>query len=60
MNSETIIHCEECQYCFKNHLSSTGYSCERWGIDDFCCNTRLDGYCHKAKPKKTVIKKTDI
>lgn len=45
---------------FKNHLSSTGYSCEKWGVDDFFCNTILDSYCHKAKLKEVATKKTDI
>ena len=60
MNSETIIHCEDCRYCFENRLSSTGYSCEVWGADEFCCDTTREGYCHKAKAKESETKNTDI
>lgn len=46
-----ITHCKDCGHCFESRLSKTGYACEVWGYDDFACDTKLDGYCHKAKPK---------
>lgn len=51
MNNHNIIHCSDCVHCFKSSRSKTGYACEVWGREDFACDTVLDGYCHKAKPK---------
>ena len=51
-NQENVIHCHECDHCFKNKRSKTGYSCEVWGHDDFASDTTLSGYCHKATLKR--------
>lgn len=51
-----IIHCEDCDHSFKCRRSKTGYSCEVWGYDDFACDVPLDGWCFKAKPKRTFAK----
>lgn len=51
MQTKNINHCYECNHCFENHRSKTGYSCEMWGHDDFADDTPLDGYCHKFKHK---------
>ena len=50
--NENIVYCSECTHCFKDRRSSTGYSCEVWGYDDFACSVPLNGYCHKAKPMR--------
>ena len=47
----SITYCQECEHCFKNKRSKTGYSCSVWGYDDFACDTVPDGFCHKAKDK---------
>lgn len=49
-DQKTIIHCSECDHCFKSKRSKTGYACEVWGYDDFASSTELNGFCHKAKP----------
>jgi hypothetical protein len=51
MTGNNIIYCFECAHCFKSRRSKTAYACEVWGYDDFACCTRLDGFCHKAKPR---------
>lgn len=56
MDNQNITHCSECTHCFKSRRSKTGYACEVWGYDDFACDTKPDGFCHKAKPKKQPIK----
>ena len=53
---ENLIHCSECEHCFKDRRSKTGYSCEVWGYDDFACAVPLDGYCFKAKPRHEPIR----
>lgn len=50
-----IIHCGECEHCFKSIRSKTGYACEVWGYGDFACDTILTGYCHKVKPKQPTL-----
>jgi hypothetical protein len=49
---DSIILCSDCTHCFESRRSKTGYICEMWGYDDFASSTVLDGYCHKAKPKR--------
>lgn len=53
-NQENVIHCHECDHCFKNKRSKTGYSCEVWGHDDFASDTTSSGYCHKAVLTKSL------
>lgn len=57
MTAQDVIHCHECDHCFKSKRSPSGYLCEMWGYDDFASPTILDGFCHKAK-KKPDIKET--
>lgn len=56
---QNIIYCDECQHCFKNRRSKTGYSCEVWGHGDFASDTVLSGFCHKAKPKISYLTSTE-
>lgn len=46
-----IIHCRSCCHAFPNRRSSTGLSCEMWGVEFTCCDCKPDGYCYKAKPR---------
>lgn len=54
MDNQSIAHCIDGIYCFKSRRSKTGYACEVWGYDDFACDTKLDGFCHKAKKSNTA------
>ena len=51
MTNQEIIHCRECDHCYKSKRSPSGYVCEMWGYDDFASPTILDGFCHRAKKK---------
>lgn len=53
-DEKRIAHCYECKYCFESKRSKTGYSCSMWGYDDFASDTRLDGFCHKAKTEPSL------
>ena len=59
MEKENVIHCKDCEHCFKCRRSKTGYSCEVWGYDDFACSVPLDGYCHKVKPVQSIVNGTE-
>ena len=51
----TVITCNECQHCFEDRKSRTGYSCEVWGYDEFADAVPLDGWCFKAKQSSKPI-----
>lgn len=55
MQNQDLIHCYECEHCFRNKRSKTGYSCQMWGHGEFADNTQLDGFCHKAAVDETLL-----
>lgn len=50
-----IIYCKDCTHCFKSRRSKTGYSCEKWGYEEFADSVPLNGWCFQAEQTSTPI-----